>query len=111
MDFYSMIVNSFKGVKFKLKDNSISNENVSAYLAAELTLISSILLIAIMLRHINVILTVVVILGLGLFLITNMPLMPKLAKEQDDSLNKMMFYIILTLAILVTVLYWGIANV
>ncbi|KZX13999.1 hypothetical protein [Methanobrevibacter filiformis] len=111
MDFYEMIVNSFKEVKARLKNDPTTNTNVSGYLAAELTLIVSLILLAIMLRHVNVILTIVLILALGLVLITNMPLMPKFAKEQDDSLNKMIFYVVLTLAILVTILYWGRINV
>jgi energy-converting hydrogenase B subunit G len=94
--------------KDKIKKDTITNENVSSAMAAELTIISTILISSIMLRHVNVLLTVLIILGLGLFLITNMPLISKLKKEQDDSLNKMMFYVILTLAILVSAIYWGV---
>jgi len=60
---------------------------------------------------VNIILAVIIVLGLGLFLITNMPLIPKIKREQDDSLEKMMFYTILTLGILITVVYWGTTNV
>ncbi|MDR0900532.1 MAG: energy-converting hydrogenase B subunit G EhbG [Methanobrevibacter sp.] len=110
-NLYSKIVNSFKGIKEKIANDSTTNESVSSALAAELTLISSILIAAIMLRHINIILTVIVVLGLGLFLITNMPLIPTLKREQSDSLEKMIFYIILTLGILITVIYWGFTHV
>ncbi|MDR3223265.1 MAG: energy-converting hydrogenase B subunit G EhbG [Methanobrevibacter sp.] len=108
MDIYILIHNSVQKFKNKIKKDTITNENVSSAMAAELTIISTILISSIMLRHINVLLTVLIILGLGLCLITNMPLISKLKKEQDDSLNKMMFYVILTLAILVSAIYWGV---
>ena len=110
MRLYDMIVNSLDVKKKTIKD-SATNESVSSALAAELTLISTLLIAAIMLRHFNTILTVIIVLGLGLFLITNMPLIPKIKREQDDSLEKMMFYTILTLGILITVVYWGTTNV
>jgi energy-converting hydrogenase B subunit G len=106
-----MVVNSFKGVKNKVVKDTSTNESVSSALAAELTLVSTLLIAAIMLRHFNTILAVIIVLGLGLFLITNMPLIPKIKREQDDSFEKMMFYTILTLGILITVVYWGTANV
>ncbi|MDR1820319.1 MAG: energy-converting hydrogenase B subunit G EhbG [Methanobrevibacter sp.] len=108
MDIYTMIHNSVKNFQNKLKKDIITNENVSSAIAAELTIVSTILISSILLRRINVMLTVLIILGLGLYLITNMPLISKLKKEQDDSLNKMMFYVILTLGILVSVVYWGV---
>jgi len=108
MDIYTMIHNSVKNFQNKLKKDNITNENVSSAIAAELTIVSTILISSILLRRINVMLTVLIILGLGLYLITNMPLISKLKKEQDDSLNKMMFYVILTLGILVSVVYWGV---
>ena len=106
-----MVVNSFKGVKKKVASGSARNESVSSALAAELTLISTLLIGAIMLRHFNIVLAIVVVLGLLLLFFTNMPLIPKLKREQDDSLEKMMFYTILTLGILITVIYWGTTNV
>jgi energy-converting hydrogenase B subunit G len=112
--FYDRIVNSLKNVsniKEKISQDSATNESVSSALAAELTIISTLLIAALLLRHINVILTIIVFLGLGLFLITNMPIIPKLQREQSDSLEKMTFYAILTLGILVTVIYWGTTNV
>ena len=111
MRLYDIIVNSFKGVKKKVVKDSVTNESVSSALAAELTLISTLLIAVIMLRHFNTILAVVIVLGLGLFLITNMPIIPKIKREQDDSLDKMMFYTILTLGILITIVYWGTTNV
>ena len=49
----------------------------------------------------------VAVLVLAVILVTNMPLIPKFKMEQDDSLNKMIFYAILTLAIIITFIYWG----
>ena len=77
-----------------------TNELVSSALAAELTLISTILIAAILLRHINIFLTIIVVLVLGVFLVGNMPLIPRLKREQSESLEKMTFYAILTLGIL-----------
>jgi len=114
MGFYDKIVDSFRGmtdIKGKIAKNQGTNEDVTSAVAAELTLVSTILISALLLRHINVLLTVIVILGLALVLITNMPLIPKLKREQSDSLEKMTFYAILTLGILVTVIYWGTINV
>jgi len=113
MGFYDKIVDSFRGMtdlKGKIKDSS-TNEDVTSAVAAELTLVSTLLISALLLRHINVLLTIIVVLGLGLVLITNMPLIPKFKREQNDSLEKMTFYAILTLGILVTVIYWGTINV
>lgn len=114
MGLYEKIVNSFRGIiniKQRIKEDSATNESVSSALAAELTLISTVLIAVIMLRHISVLLTIVAVLALGLFLVTNMPLIPKLKREQSDSLDKMAFYAILTLGILVTVIYWGVRHV
>ncbi|MEA4956394.1 hypothetical protein SDC9_17887 [bioreactor metagenome] len=114
MGFYEKIVNSFKNVtniKENVKNELATNESVSSALAAELTLISTILISAILLRYINIFVSIIVLLGLGIILITNMPLIPKIRREQSDSLEKMMFYVILTLGILVTVIYWGTTHV
>jgi len=114
MGLYEKIINSFRdiiNIKQRIKEDSATNESVSSVLAAELTLISTLLIAVIMLRHINVLLTIVAVLALGLFLLTNMPLIPKLKREQSDSLDKMAFYAIFTLGILVTVIYWGVRHV
>jgi energy-converting hydrogenase B subunit G len=114
MGFYDRIVNSFKSItdiKGKISRDPTTNKSVSSALAAELTIISTLLIASLLLRHINIILTIIAILGLGLFLLTNMPLIPKLKREQSDSLEKMTFYVILTLGILITVIYWGTTNV
>jgi len=107
MGLYDMVVNSFKERKKKIEKDPIRNESVSSVLVAELTLISTLLLAAISLRHFSPALAIIVILGLALLLFTNLPIMPKIKIEQDDSLDKMTFYIILTLGILITVICWG----
>ena len=114
MELYDKIVNSFKditNIKEKVRSDVTTNESVSSALVAELTLISTLLIVAIMLRHVNIVLTVLIILGLTLILITNMPLVPKLKREQSDSFERMIFYAILTLGILTTIIYWGTINV
>ncbi|MDR2829587.1 MAG: energy-converting hydrogenase B subunit G EhbG [Methanobrevibacter sp.] len=107
MDLYAMIYSSIKEFKGNIRKDPTTNQNVSSAMAAELTIVSTVLIATIMLRHLNIMLTVLIVLGLGLFLITGMPLINKLKREQNDSLNKMMFYMILTLGILVTSIYWG----
>lgn len=114
MGYYEKIINSFKditNIKGKIIRDTNRNVSVSSALAAELTLISTILIATLFLRHINVILTIIVLIGLTLLLITNMPLIPKFKHEQSDSFDKMAFYAILTLGILITVIYWGTFNV
>ena len=44
---------------------------------------------------------------LAIVLISNIPLIPKFKIEQEDSLEKMIFYAVVTLAIIVVFLYWG----
>ena len=43
--------------------------------------------------------------------IVAMPIMPRLKREQNDSLASMSFYVIIGLAIIVTLFYWGNLNV
>ncbi|MDR2873416.1 MAG: energy-converting hydrogenase B subunit G EhbG [Methanobrevibacter sp.] len=109
-DTYSKISDSVNKFKNKLKKDQNTGDNVTSAMAAELTIISTVLISAIMLRHLNIILTVLIILGLGLYLSTNTPIIGKIRREQNDSLDRMTFYVILTLAILVTTIYWGIIN-
>ena len=42
---------------------------------------------------------------------TNMPLAGKIKSEQSDSLEKMTFYVVVVLGILVAVIYWGLKYV
>ena len=52
-------------------------------------------------------LCVVLVIVLAIIVLTNMSISQKFAKEQDDSLDKMMFYVIVALGIIVVFLYWG----
>jgi energy-converting hydrogenase B subunit G len=44
-------------------------------------------------------------------IMNNLPLMPKLRRAQNDSLNNMMFYALIVLAFLVAIFYWGVKYV
>ena len=61
----------------------------------------------ILLRHVNVLLAALVALIVAIVLISNIPLIPKFKLEQEDSLEKMIFYAIVTLSIIIVFLYWG----
>ena len=76
-------------------------------ITAEIFLIVSLVLSAILLRHVNVLLAGLVTMILAIMLISNIPLIPKFKLEQDDSLEKMLFYAIVALVILATFMYWG----
>ncbi|MDR0911365.1 MAG: energy-converting hydrogenase B subunit G EhbG [Methanobrevibacter sp.] len=112
MGYYSKLIESFDNYKNTLideyKSSPTTNNNVSSLIAGELTIIISVLVTAIMLRSVNIMLSVGIIIILAVLLITNMPLMPKIMREHEDSLDMMMFYVVLVLAILVTIIYWGI---
>lgn len=101
MKIYELI---FDLVKSKLP---LSNEDMTGNLAAELLLYVSLILVCLLFRHINVLLSAILILIAIVFILTNMPLIPKFKSEQDDSLKKMMFYIVLTLGVIITFVYWG----
>ena len=57
--------------------------------------------------RLSVLLAGLVTLILAVMLISNIPLIPKFKLEQDDSLEKMLFYAIVALVILATFMYWG----
>ncbi|MCQ2971826.1 MAG: hydrogenase [archaeon] len=101
MKLYNMI---FDLLKSKLP---LSNDLMTANIGAELLLIISLILVCLLFRHINVLLSAILIIFVLVFTITNMPLIPKFKSEQDDSLNKMMFYVLIALGIIITFLYWG----
>ena len=107
MSLYDLFLDSVKDLKSKLKRDPATMDNVSGALAAEVTVVVSLLLSALLLRHINIFASVVVILLLAVLLISNMPLAPKIKSEQSDSLEKMSFYVIITLGMLVAIIYWG----
>lgn len=111
MSFYDKFVNSVSNLKSKLSKNPTTADNVSGALAAELTIIVCLLISAILLRHISVIASVIMILFIVVLLFTNVPIAPKLKKEQDDSLSKMTFYTILALGVIIAAIYWGLKYV
>ena len=98
------IVNQFKKL---YAPGPVTNADVSGIVTAEIFLIVSLVIASILLRHISVLLSAFVAFILAIVLITNIPLIPKFKLEQDDSLEKMLFYAVLVLALIVTFLYWG----
>ena len=100
MKLYDQIFDIVKQFKKLFSPGPVTNADVSGIVTAEIFLIVSLVLSAILLRHVSVLLA-------GFVLISSIPLIPKFKIEQDDSLEKMLFYAIVTLAILGVFLYWG----
>ncbi len=112
MNLYDLIIGKIQEIQDKAKEQeAVTNMSASAVLAAEITLISSVLIAAIMLRKISDILMLVVVLALFFIMVTAMPIIPRLKREQNDSINSMTFYVILTLGVLITLFYWGTSHV
>lgn len=107
MKLYDKMFNIVKGFSKNLLKDPATNVGVSSNIAAELTLLISLLIICLLLRHLNMLFSAILVLVIGTILTVNMPVIPKFKIEQDDSLNKMLFYMIITLGILVTFIYWG----
>lgn len=112
MSLYDVIINKIKQIQdYDEEGEPVTSIEASSTLAAEITLLSSILVAVIMLRYYsNALMVVAVLLVIGIIVFA-MPLMPKLRKEQNDSLNSMIFYTILVLGIITTLFYWGSLNV
>ena len=107
MKLYDQIFNVVKQFRKLFSPGPVTNADVSGSITAEIFLIVSLVMAAILLRHVNVMLAGLVTLILAIVLISNIPLIPKFKIEQEDSLEKMLFYAVVTLAIIVTFLYWG----
>jgi energy-converting hydrogenase B subunit G len=107
MKLYDQIFNVVKQFRKLFSPGPVTNADVSGSITAEIFLIVSLVLSTILLRHVNFLLAGLVALILAIVLISNIPLIPKFKIEQEDSLEKMIFYAVVTLAILVTFLYWG----
>lgn len=107
MKLYDQIFNVVKTFKKLFSPGPVTNADVSGSLTSEIFLIVSLLMSALLLRHVSILLTGLVILILAVVLITNIPLIPKFKIEQEDSLEKMLFYAIVTLGIIVAFMYWG----
>jgi energy-converting hydrogenase B subunit G len=107
MKLYDQIFNVVKQFKKLFSPGPVTNADVSGSLTAEIFLIVALVMSAILLRHVNVLLAGLATFILAIVLITNIPLIPKFKIEQEDSLEKMIFYAVLTLSIIVVFLYWG----
>ena len=111
MALYQKFLDSIKGLKSNLSKDPTTMDNVSGALAAELLVLVSLILAALFLRHVSAIASIIVVILVAILFFTNMPLAGKIKSEQSDSLEKMTFYVIVTLGILVAVIYWGLKYV
>ncbi len=111
MNLYDLIVKKIKDIQGAGDESPVTNISTSSMLTAEITLISSILVALIMLRMVSKVLMIVAVLVVLFAALTAMPLMPKFKREQNDSLASMMFYVVIALAIVITLFYWGNLNV
>lgn len=111
MNLYDLIVKRIKEAQEADSEGPVTNVSTSAMLTAEITLISSVLVALIMLRLVNNVLMIVAVLVVLFAAILSMPLMPRLKKEQNDSLFNMTFYVVLALIIVIVLFYWGSLNV
>jgi energy-converting hydrogenase B subunit G len=107
MKLYDQIFNVVKQFRKLFSPGPVTNADVSGSLTAEIFLIVSLVLSAILLRHVNVLLAGIFTLILAIMLIYSIPLIPKFKIEQEDSLEKMLFYAIITLALIAVFMYWG----
>ncbi len=107
MNLYDVIVKKIKDIQGAGDESPVTNISTSSMLTAEITLISSVLIVLVMLRLVSKALMIVAVLVVLFAALIAMPLMPQLKKEQNDSLASMMFYIVISLAIVITLFYWG----
>ena len=107
MKLYDQIFNVVKQFRKVFSPGPVTNADVSGSITAEIFLIVSLILAVLLLRHISVLLAGLVALILAIVLISNIPLIPKFKMEQDDSLERMLFYAIVTLSVIVVFMYWG----
>lgn len=107
MKLYDQIFDVVKQFKKLFSPGPVTNADVSGSITAEIFIIVSLILASLLLRHISVLLAGLVTLILAIVLISNIPLIPKFKMEQEDSLEKMIFYAVATLCIIVIFLYWG----
>ncbi len=108
---YRKFLSSIIGLRSKLSKDPTTMDNVSGALAAEFLIFVSLILAALFLRHISAIASIIVVILAAILLFTNMPLAPKIKSEQSDSLEKMTFYVIIVLGVLVALIYWGLKYV
>ncbi len=111
MAFYDLLLKSLREIKGTIKENPLTNTNVSGAIAGELVIISVSLLATLLFARINMLLAIFLGIICAVFILTNLPLIPKVIKEQNNSLNSMLFYVILTLGIMISLIYWGVQYV
>ena len=107
MKLYDQIFDVVKQFKKLFSPGPVTNADVSGSITAEIFLIVSLVISTLLLRHVNVLLAGIVSLILAIVLIFNIPLIPKFKLEQEDSLEKMLFYAVVTLALITIFMYWG----
>ncbi|WP_458406109.1 hydrogenase [Methanobrevibacter sp.] len=107
MKLYDQIFNVVKQFRKLFSPGPVTNADVSGSITAEIFIIVSLVLSVLLLRHVSFLLAGLVALIVAVVLISNIPIIPKFKMEQDDSLEKMLFYAVVALAIIVTFLYWG----
>jgi energy-converting hydrogenase B subunit G len=112
MNIYDIILKKIKDVRMETGDDKpVSNIAASSMLTAEITLISSLLISVIMIRLLNKTLMIALVVLVLVLAFIAMPIMPRIKREQNDSLASMSFYLIIALGIIVTLFYWGNLNV
>ena len=112
MNIYDIILKKIKDVRMETGDDTpVSNMAASSMLTAEITLISSLLIAVIMFRLLNKTMMIALIVVIFALIYMAVPIMPRLKREQNDSLASMSFYVILGLAIVVVLFFWGNLNV
>ena len=107
MKLYDQIFNVVKDFRKFFSPGPVTNADVSGSITSEILLIVSLVLTCLLLRHVHILLSGLVTLIVLVVLIKNMPLIPKFNIEQDDSLDKMIFYAVMVLGIVVVFVYWG----
>lgn len=111
MAFYDLLLDSLREIKGNIKENPLTNTSVSGAIAGELTIILVALLATLLFARINKLLALFLGIICAGVILTNLPLVPKLIKEQNNSLKSMLFYVILTLGIMICLIYWGVKYV
>ena len=101
MKLYDQIFNVVKDFRKFFSPGPVTNADVSGSITSEILLIVSLVLTCLLLRHVHILLSGLVTLIVLVVLIKNMPLIPKFKIEQDDSLDKMIFYAVMVLGIVV----------
>jgi energy-converting hydrogenase B subunit G len=112
MNIYDIILKKIKDVRMETGDDRpVSNMAASSMLTAEITLISSLLIAVVMFRLLNKTLMIALVVAIFVLAFVAMPIMPRLKREQNDSIASMGFYVIIALAIIVVLFFWGNLNV